>query len=67
MSNKIFGNDIKYADYLESVELDIYEAEFVEAGITEEKISEMFERYPVLVPEEKLKELKIRLIEVKPF
>lgn len=67
ISNKIFGNDIKYTDYLESVELDIYEAGFVEAGISEEKISEMFERYPVLVPEEKLKELKTRLLEVRPF
>lgn len=67
MSNKVFGNDIKYADYLESVGMETYKAEFIEDGISEEKITDLFEKYPVLVSEEKLKELKARLLEVKPF
>jgi polysaccharide pyruvyl transferase WcaK-like protein len=67
MSNKIFGNDIKYTDYLESAGLETYEAEFIENRISEEKISEMFEKYPTLVSEGKLNELKTGLLEVIPF
>ncbi len=67
MSDKIFGNDIKYADYLESVGLETYEAEVVEDGISEDKISALFENYPGLVSEEKLKALKAGLLEAMPF
>ncbi|MCX2837472.1 polysaccharide pyruvyl transferase family protein [Salinimicrobium sp. MT39] len=67
MSNKIFGNEIKYADYLESVELETYEAEFIENEISEEKISDLFKKYPNLISEAKLNKLKTGLLEVKPF
>ena len=67
MSNKLFGNDIKYTDYLESVGLENYEAEFVEEGISEEKITDFFEKCPAMVSKNKLKELKLGLLEAKPF
>ena len=67
MSNKLFGNDIKYVDYLESVGLESYEAEFVEEGISEGKTMDFFEKYPALVCEDKLQELKSGLLEAKPF
>lgn len=67
ISDKIFGNDIKYTDYLESVGLNNYEAYFLEVGISPDRISGLLENYPSLVAEEKLKELKTRLLEVKPF
>ncbi|WP_423818449.1 polysaccharide pyruvyl transferase family protein [Salinimicrobium sp. TIG7-5_MAKvit] len=67
MSSKIFGNDIKYTDYLESVGLETYKGEFIEEGFSEEKILEMFEKYPTLVSEGKLNELKTGLLEVIPF
>ena len=67
MSNKLFGNDIKYTDYLESVGLESYEAELVEEGISEDRLFDLFQKYSALVPEEKLTNLKTRLLEVKPF
>ncbi|MFD1079906.1 polysaccharide pyruvyl transferase family protein, partial [Longispora fulva] len=67
MSDKIFGNDIKYADYLESVGLNNYEAEFVEDGFSKGKISDLFDKHVPSVSKEKHKELKTRLLEVKPF
>lgn len=67
MSDKLFGNDIKFLDYLESVEMEIYEAEFLEEGISDNKISALFKRYPSVVSEEKLEELKTNLLKVKPF
>ncbi|WP_245583431.1 polysaccharide pyruvyl transferase family protein [Salinimicrobium terrae] len=67
MSSKIFGNDVKYFDYLESVGLEAYEAEVVDEGISEDKISSLFQNYPSWVSQEKLKALKAGLLEVKPF
>ncbi|MCM4161419.1 polysaccharide pyruvyl transferase family protein [Antarcticibacterium flavum] len=67
MSDKIFGNDIKYADYLESVGIETYSPIFVKERISEEGISGIFKNHPVLVSDTKLKNLKAGLLEVKPF
>src|SRR5690606_18702916 len=61
MSDKIFGNDIKYVDYLESVKLQVYEPPLIESKIQEERIKTMFESYPVLASTKTLQELKTGL------
>lgn len=67
MSDKIFGNDIKYGDYLESVCLEVYKPPFIESQIKEKEINTMFQSYPVLPSAHILNELKAGLLEAKPF
>lgn len=67
MSDKIFGNDIKYVDYLESVRMEIYEPPIIDFEIKEEEINALFQRFPVLASANTLKKLKAGLMEAKPF
>lgn len=67
MSDKIFGNDIKYVDYLESVGLEVYEPSFIDSEIQEEKIHTLFKIFPVLASAKTLKKLKNGLMKAKPF
>jgi hypothetical protein len=67
MSDKIFGNDIKYFDYMDSVGMEIYKPAFIAKAPTEEEIQKMFSKYPVLPEEIKVPELQEKLMEVCPF
>ena len=40
-SEKIFGNDIKYKDYLESVELPFYQARYIDSKLDESAIEKL--------------------------
>ena len=66
-SDKIFGDGIKYPDYLESVELPIYEPPFIKESLGTEKLTSLFEKYPVLPEKEKVKAIQGGLMEVCPF
>lgn len=67
MSDKIFGNDIKYVDYLESVSLEIYKPLFITQKIKRSEITSLFTSLPYLPSLKVLGELKERLMNAKPF
>lgn len=66
-SNKLFGDGIKFADYLESVGIKVYSPKFVEQGHTPLKVMEYFESLPDLPGIGKIKELQTGLIRTSPF
>lgn len=67
MSDKIFGNDIKYFDYLESVGLKIYKPFFIDKAPSEAEVDKMFTVYSAIPEEEKISILQEDLIEVCPL
>jgi pyruvyltransferase len=66
-SDKIFGNGIKYRDYLESVEIPIYRPELLDKKISLQEIELFFELFQNLPAEGKIEELCKILIKVCPF
>lgn len=63
-SEKVFGDDIKYQDYLESVCLDFYSPEVQLEGLD---LESLFHRYPSLPSKQHIENLKVKLMEVCPF
>ena len=45
-SDKVFGNDIKYHDYYESIQLEYYKPKIKKTTYLENEIELLFERYP---------------------
>ncbi len=66
-SDKIFGDGIKYRDYLESVEISFYQAEFLERKLSLKEIEALFEKYPGIPEDGKVEKLCEGLITVCPF
>jgi hypothetical protein len=66
-SDKIFGDGIKYRDYLESVELAFYKAEFLDKKNSSQEIEQLFEKYPNLPESAVIKELQQGLMRGCPF
>ncbi|KAF2513564.1 polysaccharide pyruvyl transferase family protein [Flavobacterium foetidum] len=66
-SNKVFGDDIKYQDYFESVEMPFYKPQIKSEVYTETEIKNLFEELPSLPQKEKIIELCDGLMEVCPF
>lgn len=66
-SDKIFGDGVKYKDYLESVELATYKPEMLLGKIPFEELFQMVGNFPNLPTEEKIVELQKGLIEASPF
>lgn len=66
-SKKLFGDGIKYRDYLESVGLPFYRAAFLTTKRTTEELGNMFNEYPVLPEKRKVKELQKGLMRSCPF
>lgn len=66
-SNKPFGDDIKYQDYLESVALEYYKPKIKESEYTLVELEELFERLPSLPKESVLEHLRDGLMKVCPF
>jgi hypothetical protein len=46
-SNKVFGDDIKYQDYMESVEMDFTNPKSKETKFSEEELKALFENLPI--------------------
>lgn len=65
-SKKIFGDGVKYLDYLESVEVPEYEPEFLGGKRTLEDLEALLERFPILPEETRIKELQNGLIKSCP-
>ncbi|MFN4762875.1 polysaccharide pyruvyl transferase family protein [Gillisia sp. Q332] len=66
-SDKIFGDGIKYRDYLESVEIPFYQAEFINGKMELEEIEGLFEKYSGLPMEGKIEKLCKGLMRVCPI
>ncbi|MGG7033603.1 MAG: polysaccharide pyruvyl transferase family protein [Flavobacterium sp.] len=66
-SNKVFGDDIKYQDYLESVQLEFYKPEMQEEDYTRTQLEELFIVYPNLPQPEVIESLRNGLMAVCPF
>lgn len=66
-SNKIFGDGIKYRDYLESVEVPYYQAELLDGEMTREEIENLFNKYPGLPAVGKVEQVCEGLMRVCPF
>jgi hypothetical protein len=66
-SNKIFGDGIKYLDYLESIGLSIYRPEFLTGIKSVEELEVLIENFPNLPEKVKITELQEGLMESCPF
>ncbi|MFB9077333.1 polysaccharide pyruvyl transferase family protein [Flavobacterium procerum] len=66
-SNKVFGDDIKYQDYFESVEMPFYKPQIKSEVYTEIEMKNLFEELPSLPQKEKIIELCDGLMRVCPF
>ena len=66
-SDKVFGDDIKYQDYMESVQLAFYRPQIKESPFSEEEFMGLFVDLPSLPKENDLEALRIGLMEVCPF
>ncbi len=66
-SENVFGDDIKYRDYMESVALPFYAPEVSLSSYLPKEVDELFNKYPALPQKEKLKDLKEGLMQVCPF
>lgn len=67
VSDKVFGNDIKYQDYMESVQLDYYQSEIKTTPFSEQDIEKLFQDYPSLPNQGVMEKLRKGLMEVCPF
>lgn len=66
-SDKVFGDDIKYQDYLESVQLEYYKPEIQKKCYSSSQLEELFGSYPSLPNPEILESLRNGLMAVCPF
>ena len=66
-SDKVFGDDIKYQDYMESVQLSFYKPEIRQTRYTYSELEMLFTSYPSLPDAQKMENIKIGLLETCPF
>ncbi len=66
-SDKVFGDDIKYQDYFESVQMEHYHPAIQENGHTMKEIEDLFSFYPNLPNPELVETLRKGLMAVCPF
>lgn len=66
-SDEVFGDDIKYCDYLESVKLRFYQPNIREVQYSDFELNQMFEQLPTLPLEKDVENLKNGLMRTCPF
>jgi len=66
-SVKVFGDDIKYQDYMESVNIPYYQPEIRKQPISRVEMEFLFNQYTNLPDESQLENLREGLMEVCPF
>lgn len=66
-SSNVFGDDIKYQDYLESVKIKFYKPVIKEHAYSGIELERLFEQLPTLPLKNDVEELKKGLMEVCPF
>lgn len=66
-SHSVFGDDIKYQDYMESVQLPFYKPEIRSTPLIEEEVQLLFQLHPSLPDKKVLEVLRNGLMDVCPF
>ncbi|AMC10146.1 exosortase [Lutibacter profundi] len=66
-SNNVFGDDIKYKDYMESVKIKSYQPKIKEQQYSDSELKELFKQLPSLPLKKDIEELKKGLLKVCPF
>ena len=66
-SKKLFGDGVKFNDYLESVKLDVYEPQFLNEKKTVEELENLTERFVPLPDLKILEHLQQNLLKSSPF
>lgn len=66
-SDNVFGDDVKYQDYMESVNIPYYQPEIRKQPYSSDEMELLFEQYPSLPNEKQLEELRDKLMSVCPF
>lgn len=66
-SDKVFGDDIKYQDYLESVDITFYKPKIQEVCYSESELEQLFITFSSLPKQELLESLQNGLMAVCPF
>jgi hypothetical protein len=66
-SDKVFGDDIKYQDYLESVKIKCYAPKIKNGAYTLPEMEGLFKKLPTLPLKRDIEELQKKLMEVCPF
>lgn len=66
-SNNVFGDDIKFQDYLESVDIAFYKPGIQEVCYSEFELEQLFITFPSVPKQELLESLRNGLMEVCPF
>lgn len=66
-SDKIFGDGIKYQDYLESVDIQFYKPPYLEEKVSCDEIENLFNIYPALPENGSVDKLCDGLMQVCPF
>ncbi len=66
-SDKVFGDDVKYRDYMESLDIPFYSPEIKSDNFTNEQLDELFQKYPNLPKFEKVEQVRNDLLKACPF
>jgi pyruvyltransferase len=66
-SDKVFGDDIKYQDYMESIQIPFYHPEIKTEAYTNDEMTSLFQQYASLPNPQVLEDLRNGLMEVCPF
>lgn len=66
-SENVFGDDIKYRDYLESVKLEFYQPKIKEKEYSDAELATLFQQLPSLPVESDVEALRNGLMDVCPF
>jgi len=66
-SNKVFGDDVKYHDYMEAVQMDVYLSEIKTTVFSEGELEELFKKHPTLPSQAVIENLRDDLMDVCPF
>jgi pyruvyltransferase len=66
-SDKLFGDNVKFQDYFESVSMDSYIPKMIDKKLTLDNINELFDKFISLPGEGIIDKLRNGLLEVCPF
>lgn len=66
-SDKLFGDGIKFTDYMGSVELQVYQPQFLRERLSIEELEELLNKYPAQPEWQVLERLQKNLLKSCPF
>lgn len=66
-SDKLFGDNVKFQDYFESVEIQPYQPEIINSILNEDDLMKLFKNKEILPSQNKIEALQNGLLEACPF